>query len=816
MGDHLKNTREWIRHSSNKDDGNNAEKTHFFGHHEEEDHEHMLFTKEELTNPKELAKAMKVKIPLYVPIFNWIKSYSKEDLIGDVLSSITVATMLVPQGLAYAVLAGLPAIYGLYSGWLPLVIYSFMGGCKQLAVGPEALLSVLLGSILGGYTTPPDEMTLNDYLVSIALTLALLVGIVSFLFGICQFGFLGGILSRWVLSGFINAVALIIAISQLDSLLGVRTGDGGHTTHGSTSTSTSISGSTSTISSMSEVLTETSTHHPGPYEKFWTAITNLQDSDKTTVILSAGCVVFLVGMRFFKQFLVRKMGWKNAKYIPEILLTVILTCVITAIFGLDRECVTSEHDENKCVEQGSGVSVLRYVKGGFPTVGFPSFQANTIQELLPQAFLIVIVGFVEATAVSKGLATKHNYQINSNRELVAFGVANILGSIFGSYPVFSSIPRTSIQDMAGSRTCLSGFITSCLLLITCLFLTRLFYYLPYCAMASIIFVAAFGLIEVHEAMFLWKTRSWGDLIQFSIALLATFIFEVEVGILISVGMCIFLVLKHSSSPHVYSVLGRVPGTNRFKDVAKFPEAEPIEGILLVRIDEVLYFANIGQFKQLLSEIERMMDRSTNVTGSGSTPLQSIIINVVNIPVMDASALLTIEEMVTAYHKRNVKVAFVQMSEKIKESFKQSGLYDIVTPQFIFDSNYEAVSFLEQSINYSNNNDSRQVNLNMPQSDQSYDDLNNNEVGGFDQPSSSSSSRFNNQNFLNKNNDNNNNNNSNNNNNDNNINDDDYQNSYNNNNNNGGGAILSDGLKLEDYSEPESDEFIQSSNQKSKK
>ncbi|KAN0007301.1 hypothetical protein ACTFIU_000500 [Dictyostelium citrinum] len=798
MGDHLKNTREWIRHSSNKDDGNNAEKTHFFGHHEE-DHEQMLFTKEELTNPKELAKAMKVKIPLYVPIFNWIKSYSREDLIGDILSSITVATMLVPQGLAYAVLAGLPAIYGLYSGWLPLVIYSFMGGCKQLAVGPEALLSVLLGSILGGYTTPPEDMTLDDYLVSIALTLALLVGIVSFLFGICQFGFLGGILSRWVLSGFINAVALIIAISQLDSLLGVRTGG-----HSSSNTHTSSTESSSSLSgSMSEVITETTTHHPGPYEKFWTAITNLADSDKTTVILSAGCIVFLVGMRFFKQFLVRKMGWKNAKYIPEILLTVILTCVITAIFGLDRECITSEHDENKCVEQGSGVSVLRYVKGGFPSVGFPSFQANTIQELLPQAFLIVIVGFVEATAVSKGLATKHNYQINSNRELVAFGVANILGSIFGSYPVFSSIPRTSIQDMAGSRTCLSGFITSCLLLITCLFLTRLFYYLPYCAMASIIFVAAFGLIEVHEAMFLWKTRSWGDLIQFSIALLATFIFEVEVGILISVGMCIFLVLKHSSSPHVYSVLGRVPGTNRFKDVAKFPEAEPIEGILLVRIDEVLYFANIGQFKQLLSEIERMMDRSTNVTGSGSTPLQSIIINVVNIPVMDASALLTIEEMVTAYHKRSVKVAFVQMSEKIKESFKQSGLYDIVTPQYIFDSNYEAVSFLEQSINYSNN-DSRQVNLNMPQGDQSYDDLNNNEVGGFDQPSSSS--RFNNQHFLSKNSDNNNN--------TNNINDDDYQNSFN--NNNGGGAILSDGLKLEDYSEPESDEFIQSSNQKSKK
>ncbi|EGC39570.1 hypothetical protein DICPUDRAFT_52580 [Dictyostelium purpureum] len=733
MGDHLKNTREWIIHSANKGEEVEVEKTHFFAGTNDEDQEQFLFTKEELTNPKELAKAMKVKIPLYVPIINWIKSYSKDDLVGDVLSAITVATMLVPQGLAYGVLATLPAIYGLYSGWLPLVIYSFMGSCKQLAVGPEALLSVLLGSILNGMSE--DQVGTDAGRISVAHTLALLVGIVSFLFGVCQFGFLGGILSRWVLSGFINAVALIIAISQLDALLGVVPG--------------SHSG-----------------HHPGPYQKFWDTITNLNDADKATVIMSAGCCAFLVGMRFFKQLLIKKFGWKNAKYIPEILLTVIITILVTWLFGLQKDV-----DKATGQQIGSGIKILLDVDGGFPTPDFPSFKTSIVQELLPQAFLIVIVGFVEATAVSKGLATKHNYQISSNRELVAFGTANILGSIFGSYPVFASIPRTSIQDMAGSRTCLSGFITSCLLLVTCVFLTSLFKYLPYCAMASIIFVAAFGLIEVHEAKFLWKTRSWGDLIQFTIALLSTFILEVELGILISVGMCIFLVLKHSASPHVYSVLGRVPGTNRFKDVAKFPEAEPIEGILLIRIDEVLYFANIGQFKQLLSEIERMMDKSSSVTGSGSTPLQSIIINVVNIPEMDASALLTIEEMVEAYHKRSVKVAFVQVSEKIKDSFKKSGLYDIVTPQYLFDSNYEAVTFLEQNINQSLHS-SRQVNLNMPI---------NSEFNGDDDDSISPSQKpLRNQQFINE------------------YNDEDVG---------GGGAILNDNLKLEDDSDPDSDDFI---------
>eukprot|EP01132_Coremiostelium_polycephalum_P007813 gene7813-9616_t len=740
MGDHLKNTREWIHHSVKNDSqdpihASSGNMNYFIPEPQEDENDYL--TKEELTNPKELAKAMSIKIPLYVPIVNWIRSYSKQDLIGDLLSSITVAIMLVPQGLAYAILAGLDPIYGLYSGWLPLVIYSFMGSCKQLAIGPEALLSVLLGSILAGF--PVGDIT------EISHTLAFLVGVISFLFGVFQFGFLGNILSRWVLAGFINAVALIIAISQLDALIGVNLNNGGH--------------------------------HMGPYKKFIEACERIKDANHATIFLSVGCILFLFAFRIIKMMLVKK-GFKNAKYIPEIMLVVLISILITYFFDLEN----------------SGVGILGDIKGGFPKPSFPKFDRDEIQQLLPQAFLMVIVGFVEATAVSKGLATKHNYTVNSNRELVAFGTANILGSIFQTYPVFASIPRTSIQDTAGSRTCLSGFLTSCLLLITCLFLTHLFKYLPKCTMAAIIFVAAFGLIEYHEAIFLWKTRSWIDLAQFTVALLATFILEVELGILISVGICIFLVLKHSSSPHTYSVLGRVPGTNRFKDVAKFPEAEPIEGILLVRIDEVLYFANIAQFKQLLAEIERMMDKAASVVGSGSTRLQSIIINVCNIPVMDASALLTIEEMVHAYHTRKVKVAFVGMSEKIRDSFKRSGLYQIITPQLIFDSNYEAVTFLEQTINIGSGGGADHHAVQMPTN--GVFDNNTDGDDDYEHHNQIHMERLGTNQTIH---------NSDNNNNNNNIHtliDDDYDTAS-----NRPGAIITDSLKLDDFSDPESEDFI---------
>jgi MFS superfamily sulfate permease-like transporter len=302
--------------------------------------------------------------------------------------------------------------------------------------------------------------------------------------------------------------------------------------------------------------------------------------------------------RFFKQFLVRK-GLKNAKYIPEIMLCVLLGIFSAKGMRLDK----------------AGVAILgdKIGEAGFPIPKWPHMSMTVVSELISDCLLMVIVGFVEATAVSKSLATKHNYTVSSNRELVAFGVANMLGSIFRAYPSFASIPRTSVQDMAGSRTCLTGFLVSWFMLITILFLTPLFYFLPLVSMAAIIFVAAFGLLEVHEAVFLWKTKSWTDLIQFTIALLATFILEVELGILISVGMCIFLVLKHSSAPHTYSVLGRIPYTQNYKDVSKFPDAERIPGILLIRVDEVLYFANISNFKQLLQDIEVRSDFSLSLS-----------------------------------------------------------------------------------------------------------------------------------------------------------------------------------------------------------
>lgn len=599
-------------------------------HHEMEEDEMEMWSTEDIKNVKTFTSTLWKKVPYYVPAIKWVRAYSRQDFIGDLLASITTAVMLVPQGLAYAILAGLPPLYGLYTGWIPLVIYAVMGSCKQLAIGPEALLAVLLGSLLDKY----DEADA----IRIAHLMALVVGVISLIFGSVRFGFMHNVISRWVLAGFINAVAFIIALSQLDTLLGLKFDKG-----------------------------------LDPYEKFIFACENIKDTNKYTVSIAVVGISFLFGMRFFKKWLIKK-GYKNAKYIPEVMMIVIFGIIFMKV---------SDWESN-------GVKILRDVPGDFPVPKMVELSLSEIQEMAGDCLLIVIVGFVEATAVSRSLATKHGYQISSNRELVAFGAMNIIGSFFQIYPCFASIPRTSIQDSAGSRTCLCGFLTSCFLLITILCLTPLFFYLPNVVMASIIFVAAFGLLEVHEAIFLYKTKSWSDLTQFVIACLATFILGVELGILISVGMCIFLVLKQASTPQVYSVLGRGEDGD-LKDVSKYPDASPIEGVTFVCIEEVLTFANMGEFKLLLENLEKVIKETENSTQS----IKGLAINMKNVSSVDASALLTFHEMVEAYKTRGMKTCFVEVNEKVLARFEIAGIKQLVGTDCFFSSNESALQYLER-------------------------------------------------------------------------------------------------------------------------
>jgi MFS superfamily sulfate permease-like transporter len=306
--------------------------------------------------------------------------------------------------------------------------------------------------------------------------------------------------------------------------------------------------------------------------------------------------------------------------------------------------------------------------------------------------MIAIIGFVHSTMVAKNYARKHNYVVSSNRELVAYGMVNTCGSFFGAYPAFASLSRSSVNDLAGCKSQLSGFITSIIVLLTMLFLTSLFYYLPMVVMASIIIVATIGLFEIHDIIFLFKIRSWIEIFLMIFIVIFTMFLGVETGIIITLGISLLMVLKHTTVPQL-SILGRIPGTNKFKDISLFPGAVTQDGQLIIRIEESLFFANIGQVKDLIDRIEKLGSKSAHPSSKFiETPLESFIIDGKNICRIDASAVQVLKEMFIDYKKRNIHICLVKFKPNVIKTFQLAGIFEVLGANCIFPSISSAVDF----------------------------------------------------------------------------------------------------------------------------
>ncbi|KYQ89714.1 RNA recognition motif-containing protein RRM [Tieghemostelium lacteum] len=635
-------------------------------------------------------KLVKKRIPYYIPILSWLPRYNRSLLTSDVTAGITTAIMLVPQSLAYALLVGLPPIYGLYTGLMPLLTYCIFGTSRQLAVGPEALVSIIVGTTLKSISESGDEPLTIEDMVDRSNILAFLVGIFSLGLGLVRFGFLSEVLSRPLIRGFITAVALTIMIDQIDTLLGTSI--------------TSVSG----WRKLPEII------------KHWGEIHLL------SFIISFVSIILLLAMSRIKK----NVPEKRSKvihhiifFVPSILVVVGIGIIVSYGFKLPDK----------------GVKVLGYYSTSFPIPKFPRLNEwSIVTELIEPAIFITIVGFVESMAVSKNFATKHNYQVSTNRELVAIGLSNMFGSLFLTYPIFASMTRSAVNDKAGAKTQLSGFFTFVVVLLTLLFLMPAFQYLPRVIMGSIIFVAAIGLCELHDIIFLWKIRAWIDMILLLGTFLTTFFFGVEIGLMVSIGASILMVIKQSSAPH-FTVLGRLPNTSKYKDILIFPEAKAVEGLVIIRIEESLNFANMGHVKEILYRIENMGDAlahpSESIPNDQKIPLQGIIFDMRNIPVIDASSTHILYEMSNTYMSRNIKVCFVKLRDSHKNTFLRAGFMDLLGIDSFFSSTHEAVikllggySFSYSSyVNNTLSNSSNQVNRLLSNSGNQININNNNNI-----------------------------------------------------------------------------------------
>ncbi|KAF7721413.1 hypothetical protein EC973_004719 [Apophysomyces ossiformis] len=525
---------------------------------------------------------------------------------------------------------------------------------RQMSVGPEATLSLLVGSSIAQVTQLDSDTPVDP--LAWACLISLFVGLFTFLLGIFRLGFLDSLMSRALLRGFITGVALVVLLQQSIILLGL------------------------VEQSKAWGITEASSS----IERVIFLIKNIRFAHTLTTCISIFSVAFLLSVRVLKSKLNQ---YKLVQLFPEVLLTVIVSVILTQYFAWDSQ----------------GLGILGEIQSaGIPFPSIPAFpDRKHMKDLLVTSAMISVIGFVESVVISKTYSGIHHYHVSANRELVGLGVANMIGGLFQGIPAFGSVARSKINDKAGARTQMAGLIAGVMALVAIFFLLPCFYYLPTAVLSSIIFVAVLSLLaELPEDLhFIFKIGAWKDLALLSVTFLATIIISLEFGTMIAVIISLVLTIKETSYPRI-TIMGRVKGTNnKFRPIEDGPEEiEHLEDVLIVRIEEPLFFANTGQLKDRLRRLEQFGDMSIHPSESPRLAESSyIIFDLDHMPYIDASAVQILYEVVEAYHSRQVQVYFVRLRERPMELFQRSGLLDLVGQDCLFRKVSDAIEAIEQDI-----------------------------------------------------------------------------------------------------------------------
>jgi len=475
------------------------------------------------------------RLSTYLPILDWTRRYDRDALTGDIVAAVIVTIMLIPQSLAYALLAGLPPEAGLYASIVPIVLYAVFGTSRALAVGPVAVVSLMTAAALGQIT----EQGSIGYAAA-ALTLAFLSGALLLAMGVFRLGFMANFLSHPVIAGFITASGVIIAASQIKHILGVEA-------HGH---------------ALPQVVGDLIAHLP--------------DTNPVTLAIGVSATAFLFWVRRGLKPLLRRAGLSprmadiGTKAGP--VAAVVVTTAVTAAFGLvDR-----------------GVAVVGAVPQALPPLTLPSMDLDLVRVLLVPAILISVIGFVESISVAQTLAARKRQRIDPDQELIGLGAANLGAAFTGGFPVTGGFARSVVNHDAGAVTPAAGAFTAVGLAIAALALTPLIYYLPTATLAATIIVAVLSLVDFSILRKTWA-YSRADFSAVAATIALTLLVGVEAGVSAGVILSIALHLYKTSRPHIAEV-GQVPGTEHFRNIHRH-DVLTDPAVLTIRIDESLYFAN---------------------------------------------------------------------------------------------------------------------------------------------------------------------------------------------------------------------------------
>ena len=558
----------------------------------------------------------------------WLITYQKDQLSGDIVAGIIVSVVLVPQAIAYGMLAGLPPEVALYSSILPLILYAAFGSSNTLAVGPVGLMSLMTGTALLELNLSSTEQT-----IAAAHTLAFLVGILLLTLKMIRLSGIINFLSHPVTSGFISASAIIIILSQLKNLLGLSIPRG-----------------------------------LPAYETAYRTLEQLPQSNiySTLIGLLGLLILWLFKAPLTGYLKTRPMNSTARQFASKSgpLLVVALSTFSVYYFSLNTEQL---------------VTIIGHIPAGLPSIQFPDFSIGLVKQLLPNAFVIALIGYLESVSIAKSMASQRREKISASKELQGLGAANIAASISGGFPVAGGFGRSMVNFSSGANTPLASVITAGLVTFTLLSLTPLFFFLPKAILAAIIIVAVVPLINIQAFKQAWRYDKT-DALSLLVTFFTVLIINVETGLICGAAISVGIYLHRSTKPHI-AVVGQVGNTEHYRNIDRHSvKTDP--RILAIRIDENLYFANTNYLEDRIMQL--IADKPA---------IDHVVLICSSISIIDTSALESLESIHHNLEKAAISLHLAEIKGPVMDRLKGTPFIQKIGQQNIFLSTHQAMRSL---------------------------------------------------------------------------------------------------------------------------
>ncbi|KAF5455002.1 hypothetical protein F2P56_024621 [Juglans regia] len=578
-----------------------------------------------------LSRRFVLGLQYFLPILEWAPRYTFEFLKSDLIAGITIASLAIPQGISYAKLANLPPIFGLYSSFVPPLVYAMMGSSRDLAVGTVAVASLLTASMLGDEVDAKENPTLYLHL---AFTATFFAGVFQACLGLLRLGFIVDFLSHATIVGFMAGAATVVCLQQLKAILGLE-----HFTQG-----------TDLVSVMRSVFSQT---HKWRWE---------------SGVLGCCFLFFLISTRYFSKRK-PKFFWISAM---APLTTVILGSLLVYLTHAEKH----------------GVQVIGELKKGLnpPSFGDLVFVSPYLMVAIKTGIITGVIALAEGIAVGRSFSMFKNYHIDGNKEMIAFGTMNIVGSCTSCYLTTGPFSRSAVNYNAGCKTAVSNIVMAVAVMFTLLFLTPLFHYTPLVVLAAIIISAMLGLIDYEAAMHLWHVDKFDFIVCMS-AYLGVVFGSVTIGLVIAISISLLRVLLFVARPRTL-VMGNIPESMIYRNVEQYPNANNVPGILILEIDAPIYFTNASYLRERIARwIDEEEDR---IKSSGETGLQYVILDMSAVGNIDTSGISMLEEMKKTTERRGLKLVLANPGGEVMKKLNKSKFIENIGQEWIYLTVGEAV------------------------------------------------------------------------------------------------------------------------------